>query len=68
MYTNSSMEIVQLGFLNKIPEDLGKKAEISSRLQLKTAAEKTANKAYFSCLLQKKKKSKQKKTRICISS
>lgn len=37
------MKIDQHTFLNKLHEDLGEKAEVFSRLQLKTAAEKMVN-------------------------
>lgn len=40
------MEIVQLGFLNKLPDLLGEKAEAISRLQAKTAAEKIVNRGF----------------------
>jgi len=45
------MKIDQLEFLNKLPKDLGEKAEVFSRLQLKTAAEKSVNTGFHSSLL-----------------
>lgn len=51
---NCSMNIDQLRFLNKLPEDLEEKVEVFSRLQLKTATEKPVNMGFhFSSLFYK---------------